>query len=85
VAPRGHKLIGACFMQTSPGLLPAWLGDPGNIKPIFLMLVCTFSLTFAEFKALLKKIIIMHDMLKEMGENRKQMSNLFFKRLKDKV
>jgi len=30
VAPRGHKLIGACFMQTSPGLLPAWLGDPGN-------------------------------------------------------
>ena len=30
MAPRGHKLIGACFGQTSPGLLPAWLGDPGT-------------------------------------------------------
>jgi hypothetical protein len=28
-APRGHKLYGACA-QPSPGLLPAWLGDPGS-------------------------------------------------------
>jgi hypothetical protein len=41
-------------VQTSPGLLPAWLGDPGNTKANFSQVGCTFSLTFAEFKALSK-------------------------------
>jgi hypothetical protein len=38
----------------SPGLLPAWLGDPGMAigNQLVLVLVCTLSLTLAEFKAL---------------------------------
>ena len=42
------------FKGASPGLLPAWLGYPGKQKPALDELICTFSLTFAEFKALSK-------------------------------
>jgi hypothetical protein len=41
----------------SPGLLPAWLGYPGKQKTTLGALVCTFSLTFATFKALLKNTL----------------------------
>ena len=30
-APRGHKLLGP-LKGGSPGLLPAWLGDPGTTR-----------------------------------------------------
>ena len=45
------------FTGASPGLLPAWLGYPGKQKPTLDGLVCTFSLTFAEFKALSKNTV----------------------------
>jgi hypothetical protein len=38
-------------------LLPAWLGYPGKQKPTLGGLVCTFSLTFATFKALSKNTL----------------------------
>jgi hypothetical protein len=33
------------FRQASPGLLPAWLGDPGNEIKFGLAMVCILSLT----------------------------------------
>ena len=51
-APRGHKLLGVCIWQASPGLLPAWLGYPGNRNRRCHTLICNLSLSQAEFKVL---------------------------------
>ena len=59
--PRGPERPQAdwCPLKAaSPGLLPAWLGYPGKQKPTLDGLVCTFSLTFAEFKVLSKIILV---------------------------